>query len=75
MERITAAGVMIDTVNVPEFAEKAKDAWKEFETQFGKRLLRESNSRTAVIRACGGWLQSAARRAHVGGGSWSFLFG
>jgi tripartite ATP-independent transporter DctP family solute receptor len=38
LEKIKAAGVKVDTVNIAEFADKTKNAWKEFEPQFGKGL-------------------------------------
>lgn len=38
LEKIKAAGVKVDVVNLAEFADKTKNAWKEFEPQFGKGL-------------------------------------
>src|SRR5665647_1055339 len=38
LEDLKAKGMTVNTVNVSEFAEATKDAWKEFEPQFGKDL-------------------------------------
>lgn len=38
LDKIKAAGVKVDQVNIAEFADKTKNAWKEFEPQFGKGL-------------------------------------
>lgn len=38
LEDLKAKGMIVNTVNKAEFAEKTKDAWKEFEAQFGKGL-------------------------------------
>jgi TRAP-type C4-dicarboxylate transport system substrate-binding protein len=36
MQDLKDKGMTITVVNKPEFAEKTKDAWKEFEPVFGK---------------------------------------
>ena len=38
LEEMKSKGVVVNTVNRPEFAEKTKNAWKEFEPKLGKGL-------------------------------------
>lgn len=38
MDDLKAKGMIVNNVDKKEFAEKTKDAWKEFEPQFGKGL-------------------------------------
>jgi TRAP-type transport system periplasmic protein len=38
LDDLKAKGMIVNTVNRAEFAEKTKDAWKAFEPQFGKGL-------------------------------------
>lgn len=38
LEEMKSKGVVVNTVNRPEFAEKTKNAWKEFESKLGKGL-------------------------------------
>ena len=38
LEDLKAKGMIVNTVNRAEFSEKTKDAWKGFESQFGKGL-------------------------------------
>jgi tripartite ATP-independent transporter DctP family solute receptor len=38
LEEMKKKGVVVSTVNRPEFAEKTKNAWKEFESKIGKGL-------------------------------------
>ncbi len=38
LDDLKAKGMVVNTVNKAEFADKTKDAWKEFESQFGKGL-------------------------------------
>ena len=38
LEKLKAAGMTVSPVNIAEFADRTKNAWKEFEPQFGKGL-------------------------------------